>query len=407
MTHLVTLNCGMGRDSLSMLGLLAEGRLLLDGRALGVADVDAVIFADTGAEWPHTYALLPRVRAWCAELGLPFYHIAKPSAEAVAADQRPKGSRDLPPWATATATTIEERCATGYHHRRRGIVDEYQRVGTIAVRSAANCTDNHKVQPMRRLLGDMCVARFGVDLAAWGRLVRRGLAAPHVRLIGFTLDELDRAEPRPLPAYERLAFPLIEARITKADEGRILRRHGFDTIDEPVLKSGCYVCPWQTAGWFWALSVQHPDLFAVAVAYEAAALARHPKMFVCGGDPQLALPEKVAWWRANNPGAQVEQVLRKDYHRGCRAVNPAQGVLLEGPEAPDRHHLVQRLHGALSGGETDPELYRQLQGALERAGLRVAAGQARDAAALARIAAARPAAAVEVPAVQLELGGAA
>lgn len=389
MNHLVTLNCGMGRDSLSMLGLLAEGHLLLDGRALGVADVDAVMFADTGAEWPHTYALLPRVHAWCAELGLPFYHVAKPTDEAVAADHRPKGSRDLPPW--ATATTIGERCATGYYHRRRGIVDEYQRVGTIAVRSAANCTDNHKVQPMRRLLGDLCVARFGVDLAAWGRLVRRGLAAPHVRLIGFTLDELDRAEPRPLPAYERLAFPLIEAGITKADEAAILEQHGFDDIEAPVLKSGCYICPWQTAGWFWALSIAHPDLFAVAVAYEAAALARHPGMVVCGGG-KLPLPQAVAAWRERNPGATVEAVLRKDYVRGCRAPNQRQGILLESPDAPERHHLVARLVSALSHGEADPRLYEQLQVALSAAGLHSAAHQAGDAAALARIAQHRPAA---------------
>lgn len=399
--HLTTLNCGLGRDSIAMLCLLAERQLMVDGEHVGPEAVDAVLFADTGAEWPHTYALLPRVAAWCAGLGLPFYHLAKPSEAAIAADERPKGSRDAPHW--MTATTIEERCATGYYHRRPGIVREYMRRATIAVRSAANCTDNHKIQPMRRLLGDLCEARFGVDLSGWGRLVRRGLALPHVRLIGFTMDELERAAPHKGPSYERLAFPLIEARLTKADEGRILRRHGFDDIDAPVLKSGCYVCPWQSAGWFWALSVQHPELYAVAVAYEAAALARHPKMFVCGGDPQLALPEKVVWWRANNPGAQVEQVLRKDYHRGCRAVNPAQGVLIESTAAPERHHLVQRLFGALSSGEADPEMYRQLQGALERAGLRAAAEQARDAHALAKIAERRPAPAPVASAEHLQL----
>ena len=400
---LVTLNCGMGRDSIAMLCLLAERQLVMEGRHLGPADVDAVIFSDTGAEWPHTYALLPRVAAWCADLGVPFYHLAKPTEAAIAADERPKGSRDLPPW--ATATTIEERCATGFYHRRPGIVWEYMRRQTIAVRSAANCTDNHKIQPMRRLLGDLCVARFGVDLAGWGRLVRRGLVAPHVRLVGFTLDELERAKPHPGPAYERLSFPLIEARITKADEARILRDHGFDSIDEPVLKSGCFICPWQTAGWFWALSVAHPDLYTVAVAYEAAALVRHPRMVVCGGAPALPIPAAVAAWRARNPGAHVEQVLRKDYHRGCRAVNPRQGILLESPDAPERHHLVARLASALSHGEADPRLYEQLQVALDSAGLHGAAHQAGDAAALARIAALRPPPVMEEPAEHPQLLG--
>lgn len=71
--------------------------------------------------------------------------------------------------------------------------------------------------------------------------------------------------------------------------------------------------------------------------------------------------------------------------------------------APERHHLVQRLFGALSGGEADPEMYRQLQGALERAGLRAAAEQARDAHALARIAERRPASAPVAPAEHLQL----
>lgn len=386
---IATINCGLGRDSLAMLCLLAEHRLSIDGVPSGPEAVDAVLFADTGAEWPHTYALLPRVRAWCAELGVPFYHLAKPSEQAVQEDQRPKGSRDMPAW--AKATTIEERCATGFYHRRPGIVWEYMRRQTIAVRSAANCTDNHKVQPMRRLLADLCMERYGVDLASWGRLVRRGLAQPHLRLIGFTLDELDRAEPRPLPSYERLGFPLIEARLAKRDEGRILRAHGFDDIEAPVLKSGCFICPWQTAAWFWALSVQHPELFTVAVDYEATALSRHPKMAVCGGGA-LPLRLAVAAWRQRNPGATVEAVLRKDYARGCRAHATGQLDLLDAPEAPARHHLVQRLADALAGGETDPALYDQLYQALEAGGLDASAAQARDAAALARITQHRPAA---------------
>jgi hypothetical protein len=59
--------------------------------------------------------------------------------------------------------------------------------------------------------------------------------------------------------------------------------------------------------------------------------------------------------------------------------------------------------GALSGGEADPEVYRQLHGALSRAGLRAAADQARDAHALARIAERRPASAPVAPAEHLQL----
>lgn len=305
---LLLLNCGLGRDSITMLCLAVEGRLSVDGRLVSAGELDGVVFADTGAEWPHTYALLPRVEALCAALRVPFYHLAKPSPEDVAADQRAKGSRDAPAW--VREGTIAQRAASGSYHRRRDIVGEYQAVGTIAVRARSNCTDNHKVQPMRRLRGDLCMERFGLDLAGWGRLVAKREAEPHTCLIGFAADELERAAPRPLPRYERLVFPLIEAGITKADEAPILQAHGFGD----VIKSGCWMCPWQTRAWFWALSVQHPDLFARAVAYEDAALSRNPGLVVCGGG-KLPLREAIAEWRARNPDAEVAVVLRKEYTR--------------------------------------------------------------------------------------------
>ncbi|MBK9648168.1 MAG: hypothetical protein IPO67_23955 [Deltaproteobacteria bacterium] len=57
--RIVTLNMGLGRDSLAMLALLIEGQLVAEGRPLRPADVDAVVFSDPGFEWAHTYALLP------------------------------------------------------------------------------------------------------------------------------------------------------------------------------------------------------------------------------------------------------------------------------------------------------------------------------------------------------------
>lgn len=51
--HLTTLNCGLGRDSIAMLCLLAERQLMVDGEHVGPEAVDAVLFADTGAEWPR------------------------------------------------------------------------------------------------------------------------------------------------------------------------------------------------------------------------------------------------------------------------------------------------------------------------------------------------------------------
>jgi hypothetical protein len=49
--RVVTLNMGLGRDSLAMLALLIEGQLVAEGRALRPDDIDAVVFSDPGFEW--------------------------------------------------------------------------------------------------------------------------------------------------------------------------------------------------------------------------------------------------------------------------------------------------------------------------------------------------------------------
>ena len=57
-----------------------------------------------------------------------------------------------------------------------------------------------------------------------------------------------------------------------------------------------------------------PEGWASVVAYEAAALAENPRMFLVGKTP---IPEAVNAWRARNPNATVEAVLSKDYARSC------------------------------------------------------------------------------------------
>jgi hypothetical protein len=64
--RIVTLNMGLGRDSLPMLAPLIEGRLVAEGHPLRPVDVDAVVISDPGIEWAHTYALLLRVCGGCA-----------------------------------------------------------------------------------------------------------------------------------------------------------------------------------------------------------------------------------------------------------------------------------------------------------------------------------------------------
>ena len=323
--RIVTLNLGLGRDSLAMLGLLAEGRLVAEGRRLGPADIDAVVFADPGAEWSHSLALLPRIRRFCMRHALRFVVIAKPAPETwsaylvgLPAPRTPerRAALDGRPWRASEPASIEEKAATGWYHLRPPILEDYQSRGTIASRASKDCTINHKVEPIRKLVSDLSLERFGLDNRAWGAEVRAGRRWPHLALIGIAADEAERAVfAHPLlggsgPWYATEAYPLIEAGISKADEQPILSRHGFSD----ARKSGCYLCPFQPIGWFWALRETDPEGWASVVAYEAAALAENPRMFLVGKTP---IPEAVNAWRARNPNATVEAVLSKDYARSC------------------------------------------------------------------------------------------
>lgn len=326
--RIITLNLGLGRDSLAMLGLLVEGALVAEGRPVLPDDVDAVVFADPGAEWAHTLALLPRVRRFCMRHGLRLLVLAKPARES--RDGWERYLRHLPrpgdperraalrerPWRLAPAETPEARAEAGYYHLRAPILADYAARRTIASRGKKDCTENHKVEPIRKLTEDLALERFGLDHRAWGREVRAGRRWPHLALLGIAADEASRAHfahPRlggSGPWYATEAYPLLELGITKADEHPILARHGFGD----ARKSGCYLCPFQPIGWYWALRETEPDRWAEVVAYEAAALAQNPRMFLVG---QLPIGEAVDAWRARNPHATVETVLSKDYARTC------------------------------------------------------------------------------------------
>ena len=322
--RIITLNMGLGRDSLAMLALLIEGQLVAEGRALRVADVDAVVFSDPGFEWAHTYALLPRVRRMCALHGLRLIVLQKPDpaiAEAYLRQLPPPGDPARAeaiaarPWREAeAATTIEERAEGGWYHLRPGILEDYQSRQTIAARGSKDCTVNHKIEPIRKLINDLALARFGVGNRAWGALVRAGQRRPHLSLVGIAADELPRLhlghpqEGGDGPWFVTEAYPLVELGVSKADEDTILIRHGLSH----ARKSGCAMCPFQPVGWYWALRETDPEGWAAVVEYERVALARNPRMFIVG---QAPISEAVAAWRAKHPRATVDEVLGKTYAR--------------------------------------------------------------------------------------------
>ncbi len=383
--RIVTLNMGLGRDSVAMLCLLAEGKLVAQGRKLSPSDIDAVVFSDTGAEWLHTHGIVPKVAALCRRLGVPFYMLSKPSDAACAlyldeaADLRTEARSEgikaklgsIRHWRKKTGKSIEQKARIGWYHLLPPIRDDYYSRATIASRAKADCTENHKVAAIRKLIDDLSRARFGVGNRGWSALVEAGEALPHLSLVGIAADEPSRVvhmhpldppatrtppTPRkgqpliprftsvhrpwkypkgrknsrtwserpggwPGPWYVTEAYPLVELGVAKDDEQAILDRHGFGG----TYKSGCWLCPHQPVGWFWVLreaakgnkqAKKHADprWWGSVVEYERAALEANPNMKVIGSYPSI--PIAVERWRAKNPRATIEEVMQKDYARG-------------------------------------------------------------------------------------------
>jgi len=314
--RIATLNCGLGRDSIAMVCLLVEGKLRHNGRTVLPSDIDYVVFSDTGCEWEHTYSLIPAIRQKLAAVGVPFIVLSKPSRPADALGSAP-----------TTWEAIEHKAATGgYHVSLTGvalpsIIEEMTSRDTV-VNFKGQCTDKHKIAPMRRLIEDAARVRFGVATnRAWGELVRKGDRQPHLALIGIAADEqkrIDKAAKAKGRDYVVEAYPLHEMSIAKADEAPILARRGLGH----VRKSGCYLCPFQPASWYWALSVADPTAYELVVAYEARALANNPKMHATAA--KQAIPAMVASWRESNPSASVEDVLAKTYEQCPAAARTAQ-----------------------------------------------------------------------------------
>jgi len=282
--RIVTLNCGMGRDSIAMLCLLKEGALMHNGRAIRPEEIDAVVHSHTGNEWDHTYHLFRRVRRLCQDIGVLFVQLHK-------GDDR--------------------------YHKRPELMADFQSRETVASLAKGDCTENHKILPIRRWICEQARIRFGIrDGRTWTREKRPS----HLTLIGFAADEMARlgeGKSSRSPRYMSEAYPLVEMGITKAGEAEVLARHDFDD----VRKSGCYCCPYQPPGWYWALRETQPRTFTEVVEYERVAMARNPRMNVTGrkvggrGGQLLTIPEVVDRWRADNPGATVPDVLAKKYSR--------------------------------------------------------------------------------------------
>jgi hypothetical protein len=385
--RLVILNMGLGRDSMAMLALLAEGKLRAEGHQVRPQDIDAIVFSDPGMEWDHTYQAVADVDRVLDKIArktgvrVPFYALKKPPKAAwdaylkTVADVWATGARggSHEPhrlWRRALGeTSIQEKAAGGYYHLRAPIDSDYARgrPHPFAIDFGETaCTDNHKVQVIRRLMLDLGKQKFGDSYTSsrWKSLVMAGERAPHVNLLGIAAGEGSEASgPRALymhpydahhdlqlaelkqrveqreargrgvkalnkkiralerggPLYVTEAYPLVELGISKDDEGPILARHGLGHIK----KSGCVFCHSQPPEWYWLLweKARRGDRWAKTsldriVEYERASMGyRNAKTGERGKAIFRGSP-----WQTKEPGVRRSPQLRGDARRSLLEV---------------------------------------------------------------------------------------
>ena len=277
--RLIILNMGLGRDSMSMLALLKQGKLMAERHIVRPQDVDAIVFSDPGAEWDHTYMATKDVEKAAKEMGIPFYWLKKPlecdwskyladvklmrAPRGLTARLSGKDKAKARKWRLGKqGLSIRKKANKGYYHFAPPIIEDYSQdrpSGPMLVGFGDKaCTVNHKISPIRRLMGDLSIQKFGIDNRAWGTLVKEGKRVPHLNLVGIAADEASRASKRhPYnperdglgPYWVDEAYPLMEAGIAKSDEQAILDSEGWGH----VRKSGCFMCPYQPLDWYWLL----------------------------------------------------------------------------------------------------------------------------------------------------------
>ena len=217
----VVLSNGLGVNSTAALICAAEGYFQLD----------AVMFSDTGAEHPETYAYMEKYhKPLCEKMGIPFFTV-----------KMHKKVTDRDTGDVVYASSLREVSIA--RHRVPSVNNRW-------------CTDYSKIQPMKLAVR---------ELQQQGKMVK-----PATVIIGIATEEKHRAI-KPDGTYKqphlseyRNAYPLLELGLSRKDCYRVIKSFGWP---EPV-KSGCYFCPFQGPKDWANLYHSHRDLFDDAIWLE-------------------------------------------------------------------------------------------------------------------------------------------
>ena len=204
----------------------ANSTALLVGLHQHRIPVDLILFADTGAEHPHTYAYLNIMDCWLKDHGMP------PITRVY------KYTQD------GTRLTLEDECLQSCS------------LPSIAY-GYKKCSLKHKIGPQEKFCNNHPACRKVWDS---GRRV--------VKFVGYDAGEEHRSKKVLLrdladPKYSKW-YPLMEWGWYREDCIRAIEAAG---LPQPG-KSSCFFCPSMKEHEIIALREQHPDLFQCACALE-------------------------------------------------------------------------------------------------------------------------------------------
>lgn len=184
----------------------------------------AIVFADTGAEMPHTYAHIKIMSEYAAQSGFPRITIIRSHQKSKAGGlyEMSLRSRMLP--------------AAAYGDKA--------------------CSVQFKIEP--------------VDLFA---SLLFGHESEYTSIIGYDLDEIGRADSgarKNDKPFKKLWFPLIEWEMGRDECVQSLVEAGLP----PAGKSSCFMCPNMRPHEIKKLAAAYPELMVRAIALEDAAAER-------------------------------------------------------------------------------------------------------------------------------------
>ena len=189
----------------------------------GYEPPELIIFADTGAEMPHTYAHIKIMSEYAVKHGYPAIRIVRN-------EQPSKNGGNI------YDHCLDKRMLPGiaYGHK--------------------NCSVQFKIEPVQKHV-----------LSVIGK-------NNHVRIIGYDFDEIKRAENTKGKQYdyEHQWFPLIEWEMGRDECVKSLIDAGLPLAG----KSSCFICPNMRPHEIKKMAAEYPNLMAKAIDLEYAAAER-------------------------------------------------------------------------------------------------------------------------------------